>query len=227
MSKYTLTIDCAMCACSAGVYSDQGKMLAVMSEPMNRGQAEALVPMIDRVVHESGKEFQDLTDIVCTIGPGGFTGVRIGVAAAKAYALSLGIPAYGVTGFQALAAQFYIKDKENIGQNLLVLIETKREEYFTQFYAGGMDKTRDAELLNKDDISDFYDEDVFIVGDAYGRLLGESDKSYKGQQVLHPDMMTLGVLGQLHQETLSAVVPFYLREADVSKPKNRPRKISS
>lgn len=70
---------------------------------MTRGHAEALFPMIDAVLAEAGAEMSDLTRIgVCT-GPGSFTGIRVGVAAARGLALGCGIPAVGISRFEALS----------------------------------------------------------------------------------------------------------------------------
>lgn len=80
-----------------------GARTVAKAEPMERGHAEALFPMIDAVLAEAGATLADLTRIgVCT-GPGSFTGVRIGVAAARGLALGRGIPVVGITRFAALA----------------------------------------------------------------------------------------------------------------------------
>ena len=70
---------------------------------MTRGQAEHLMPMLDQTLAEAGVAWGDLDAIGVGVGPGNFTGIRISVAAARGLALSLGIPAIGVSGFEALA----------------------------------------------------------------------------------------------------------------------------
>ncbi len=70
---------------------------------MQRGHAEALFPMIEALLADAGASYGDLTRIAICTGPGSFTGLRVGVAAARGLALGLGIPAIGVTRFQALA----------------------------------------------------------------------------------------------------------------------------
>ena len=69
---------------------------------MNRGHAERLFPMIDELMAEAGCSPGDLSRIAVCTGPGSFTGLRVGVAAARGLALGLGIPAIGVTRFEAL-----------------------------------------------------------------------------------------------------------------------------
>ena len=70
---------------------------------MSRGQAERLMPLLEEVLAEGGATWADLARIGVGIGPGNFTGIRISVSAARGLALSLGIPAVGVSGFEAIA----------------------------------------------------------------------------------------------------------------------------
>lgn len=78
-------------------------MLAAREEVMATGQAERLMPMLEEVLAEGGAVWRDLDGIGVGTGPGNFTGVRIAVAAARGLALGLGVPAIGVTAFEALA----------------------------------------------------------------------------------------------------------------------------
>src|SRR5690606_16700300 len=82
--KPVLAIDTALGACSAAVYdAGFGQTLAVQSVAMERGHAEALVPMIERVMDKSRLAFEDLDRVVTTVGPGSFTGLRVGISAAR------------------------------------------------------------------------------------------------------------------------------------------------
>jgi tRNA threonylcarbamoyladenosine biosynthesis protein TsaB len=95
-----LAIDTALEACSAAVLDTEGK-LVVRSLPMARGHAEALMPLIAETMSAAGTEFADLDRIAVTIGPGSFTGVRVGVAAARGIALAADKPAVGLTTLAA------------------------------------------------------------------------------------------------------------------------------
>src|SRR5690606_26907179 len=72
-------------------------------EEMATGQAERLMPMIDEVLRESGRKLQDLDAIAVTEGPGTFTGVRVGVAAARGLALATGLPIRATTSLHVMA----------------------------------------------------------------------------------------------------------------------------
>jgi tRNA threonylcarbamoyl adenosine modification protein YeaZ len=80
-----------------------GDVIAARHVEMQKGQAEALMPLIEETLHEAGLAYGDLTRLAVGTGPGNFTGIRISVAAMRGLALSLGIPAIGVTLFDALS----------------------------------------------------------------------------------------------------------------------------
>ncbi len=99
-----LAIDTALDAVSACVFDDGiGEPLALETIVMQRGQAEALLPLLDRVVSETGG-FDALDRIAVTVGPGSFTGLRVGIAAARAIGLACRVPVVGVSTLAALAA---------------------------------------------------------------------------------------------------------------------------
>ena len=98
-----LALDTAGTACSAAVWC-AGKVRARRFEVMARGQSERLVPMIEAVMSEAGIAYGALDAVAVTLGPGGFTGVRIGLATARALALAWARPIIGVSNFEALAA---------------------------------------------------------------------------------------------------------------------------
>lgn len=98
-----LAIDTALGQCAACVAeSGAATPLAAEALAMERGHAEALVPLLDRVVSRVEGGFASLDRIVVTIGPGSFTGLRVGIAAARAVGLATGRPVVGVTTLSAL-----------------------------------------------------------------------------------------------------------------------------
>ena len=86
--------------CAAAVLIN-GEFTACRADEMSRGQAEAIMDIIVDVLNTSGVTLQDVSRIGVGTGPGNFTGIRISVSAARGFALSLGIPAIGVNGFDA------------------------------------------------------------------------------------------------------------------------------
>ncbi|MEM9972140.1 MAG: tRNA (adenosine(37)-N6)-threonylcarbamoyltransferase complex dimerization subunit type 1 TsaB, partial [Pseudomonadota bacterium] len=79
-----------------------GEIVASRHEDMAKGQAERLIPMLEEVLADVGAAWEELDAIGVGVGPGNFTGVRIAVSAARGLAMGLGVPAVGVTAFEAL-----------------------------------------------------------------------------------------------------------------------------
>ncbi len=97
-SPLILGFDTSGAWCAAALCRGE-TLLEQIGEPMARGQAEALVPMLEDLLSRHGTAWNDLDALGVGIGPGNFTGIRIGVSAARGLALGLDVPAYGVDGF--------------------------------------------------------------------------------------------------------------------------------
>jgi tRNA threonylcarbamoyl adenosine modification protein YeaZ len=97
-----LAFDTSAAHCAAALLSGH-RVLGQREEAMATGQAERLVPLLEEILAEGGASWRDLAALGVGTGPGNFTGIRIGVAAARGLALGLGVPAIGITVFEALA----------------------------------------------------------------------------------------------------------------------------
>lgn len=124
-----LGIDTSAAACAAALWRD-GAVMAAERRDMARGHAEALMPMIERVM--AGLAYEALAAVAVTAGPGAFTGLRIGLAAARGIALAARIPAIGVSAFAAVAAA--IPTAARRGRALAVAIDTKRGDVYLQCF---------------------------------------------------------------------------------------------
>jgi len=128
-----LAFDTATVACSAAVWRD-GAVVADECAAADRGQAEALMPMVERVLAAAGAGYGDLDRLAVTVGPGAFTGLRIGLAAARGMALAAGLPVSGVTTLEAIAAG--VDGAARAGADLLVVIDAKRADVYAQLFRG-------------------------------------------------------------------------------------------
>jgi tRNA threonylcarbamoyl adenosine modification protein YeaZ len=130
-----LAIDTALGACSAAILdTNQGGIIASASLPMLRGHAEALMPLIRRVMDEAGTAFRDLDRVVVTTGPGSFTGLRVGIAAARGIALAIDKPAVGLSTLSAYAAPYFADDEK---VPVVVAIDARHSHVYLQVFATG------------------------------------------------------------------------------------------
>ncbi|MCP5366786.1 MAG: tRNA (adenosine(37)-N6)-threonylcarbamoyltransferase complex dimerization subunit type 1 TsaB [Hyphomicrobiales bacterium] len=130
-----LAFDTAAAACSAALWRD-GTVRARRLEPMARGQAEALLPMVRAVLDEAGAAFADLDLLAVTVGPGAFTGLRIGLAAARGLALATGLPCLGVTTLEAVAQA--VPAAARTGDAILAVLDTRRDDVYAQTFGNDL-----------------------------------------------------------------------------------------
>jgi tRNA threonylcarbamoyladenosine biosynthesis protein TsaB len=128
-----LALDTSGAACSVALRDRAGRLLGHRIQALARGHAELLMPMLRDVMAEAEVDFAALALIAVTIGPGSFTGIRVGLAAARGLALASGLPILGITAFEALAQA--VPPAEREGRTLLVAIDSKRGDLFVQGFA--------------------------------------------------------------------------------------------
>jgi tRNA threonylcarbamoyladenosine biosynthesis protein TsaB len=120
-----LAFDCSGASCAAAVVIDD-RPAAQRFAAMERGHAEALLPMVETVLRDSALTPALLDLLVVTVGPGSFTGLRIGLAAARGLALARKLPAMGIASFDA------VKVDDGAPRPLFIALESKRAELFLQ-----------------------------------------------------------------------------------------------
>ncbi len=128
-----LAIDTAAGACSAAVWSD-GAVHQRLVE-LSRGHAETLLPLLLATMADAGCTFPDLDLLAVTVGPGAFTGLRVGLAAARGLALAARLPCVGVTTLAAVAAA--VPPAETAGRPLLVVLDSRRADLYAQVFLNG------------------------------------------------------------------------------------------
>lgn len=123
-----LSIDTCLGASSVAIV-DGERVLAARSEPMTRGHQERIGVIAREAAAEAGVAFKDLTRIGVTVGPGSFTGLRVGLAFAKGLATALSIPCVGVTTLEAMAYG---------GEGFVAaVLDARMEQVYIQVFADG------------------------------------------------------------------------------------------
>lgn len=167
-------------------------------EPMEKGQAERLIPLLEELLAEGGIVWSDLKALAVGTGPGNFTGVRIAVAAARGLALGLGIPAVGVTRLEALA--------HGLPRPLIVIEDAKRGQVYVQLFT--LQGAAEAHLADR----------IVPACPATGSAAGEG--------ALPPAMPLAEAIARIGAERAATPqprpAPFYLRGADAAPPSDPP-----
>lgn len=207
-----LAFDTALGACTVGIWAD-GQILAEEHAAMTQGHAEALMPMIVRVMDAAHLTYADLDRIAVTVGPGSFTGLRVGIATARGLAMAAQKPAIGLTTTHVLAAGVKSADMP-----ILVVIDSKRGDVFAQLF--------DAEGSPASEIVNVPDADlmklcgggqVILTGDARARaaaVLGPHAKLSSAPDTC--DIAALAALAATKGPEAQGPVPVYVRAPDVT-----------
>ena len=206
-----LALDTAMAACSVAVH-DSGEVRATAFAAMERGHAEAIAPMARDVMAEAALEFAALDRIVVTVGPGTFTGVRIGLAMARGLGLALGIPVIGIDTLSAIAA-----NASPIGHPLLVAADARKDEvYAALFGAPGKAFLPPAVISIEACLQLLPDVPVHVLGTAADAMIAASTRSdlVRCRAGDLPCAATFGRLGSELPNTGVMPVPLYLRAPD-------------
>lgn len=128
----TLAMDTAATACAACLLDGlSGKVLAERSIELGRGHAEHLIDIIRACLVEAGEDFASIERIVATVGPGSFTGVRVGLATARGLGLGLGVP---VTGVSSLEAAHACARELGASGPVAVVLDARRDEAYFQLF---------------------------------------------------------------------------------------------
>ena len=218
-----LAIDTALDACAAAVLdTSAGGVIALESQAMKRGHAEALMPLIARVMKESGIAFAALDRIAVTTGPGSFTGLRVGLSAARGIGLAAGKPVVGVTTLSAYAAPIVSDSGE---QPIISAIDARHDHVYLQVVSGNGGALLTPRVAP---VSEALEAARFgaphLVGNA-ARILADrwpadAAPPFKIDQQAAPDIAWVAWLGVAIDPETAPARPYYLRAPDAKPPKD-------
>ena len=221
-----LAIDTALAACSAAVLDTEygGGVLASESLSMARGHAEALMPLIYQVMQRSQLAFADLDRVAVTTGPGSFTGLRVGISAARGIALATDKPAVGVSTLTAYAAPLLADDETT---PVIAAIDARHEHVYLQVFGPGgrvLVAPRLAPLSEA--VRAAFDAPSRIVGSAAQSVANHLPRGAPLPLLVDvreaPDILWVARMGAVLPEGQSPPKPQYLRAPD-AQPQNAAR----
>lgn len=216
-----LAFDTSIAACSVALWRE-GAVLAAAQEVMDQGQAEALMPMIEAVMAKAGINYAELDRIAVTAGPGSFTGVRVGIAAARGLGLASGKPVVGVMTTEVLAAAVTDAECERAGEHshILTAIDTKRGDIYVQQFAVASRQGGAVCSIAPSDLAAWSAPGpVLVVGDAAAvasEILG--GRAVLSAALALPDAAILAQLAATHTPIQGGPLPVYVRPPDALMP---------
>jgi tRNA threonylcarbamoyladenosine biosynthesis protein TsaB len=218
-----LAIDTALDACAAAVLdTDANKLIAQESQPMKRGHAEALMPLIARVMKESGIAFTALDRIAVTTGPGSFTGLRVGLSAARGIALAASKPVVGVTTLTAYAAPVVSRNGEH---PVISAIDARHDHVYFQVVSGnGSSLVWPGVVPIEEALRATQYGTPWLVGNAAkilaDRWPADATPPFKVEALAAPDIAWVAWLGAAVNPETALARPYYLRAPDAKPPKD-------
>ncbi len=212
-----LALDAGGHACSAAL-RDNGAVVAQESQAISHGQAAVLMPMIERIMHQSGIAYRGLARIAVAVGPGGFTGLRVAIAAARGLGLAAGVPVVGISSFQAAASNHA---EDSIGRRVFVLIDSRRDEPYLAELGTDLHLLGAPRILSAAEAAALISAaaPAVVFGDGTGPLAG----NLAGDVLIRPTAVVAAAVAALAAAADGRFdlppLPVYLRPPDVSKPK--------
>jgi tRNA threonylcarbamoyladenosine biosynthesis protein TsaB len=226
-----LGIDTAGSRCSAAV-ARGGAVLASETRLLRHGHGEVLLPMLQRVMAEAKFSPGDLDVVAVAIGPGGFTGIRVGLAAAQGIALATRARLIGVTGFAAVAHRLRRDPPSRAAGPLLVALDSRRDDLYVKLFAPDLTTPLlRAEAVLPDGLGDYIGgasagAQLLVAGDAAEPAAAALRHRARLDIVPGSAPDALGVILAAMEAMGSGgadrpVRPLYLRPPDVTMPKPR------
>ncbi len=213
-----LAIDTALNAASACVY-EEGAAAPESSETilMQRGHAEALLPLVDRVMAQAQGGFAALGRIAVTVGPGSFTGLRVGIAAARAIGIACNVPVVGVSTLAALAAPLIVAQKPGL---VAAAIDAGHGNvYFAAFGADGRAIVSPRVAPVRDAVRLLGAGPIRMAGSGAPMLAIEAWSAHLAAEVVGevgiPDIGFVARLGLLADPATAPARPLYLKAPDI------------
>lgn len=218
-----LAIDTALGAASACILAaGETEPESLETIVMARGHAEALAPLIERVANAVEGGLDTVTRVAVTVGPGSFTGIRIGIAAARAIGLAREAPVVGVSTLAALAAPVIAA---RVAGLVVAAIDARHGAIFAQAYASGGKTLLSPRLTTPRDAVRALGAGPFrIVGSGAPALAAEAQAMGILSEIVAadpaPDIAFVARLGLLADPATAPPRPLYLKAPDVKIPTN-------
>lgn len=213
-----LAIDTAGSACSVALWAENGIVAHEIAATLH-GHAVALAPMLARLAAGAGIDLKAVGAIAVSCGPGGFTGMRVGLATARALALAIGCPAIGIGSFQALAAAGS-RSAGGFEHGVLAVLDSRRAELFAAALNPSLTPAGEPLLLPMAEVAALCRRlGLGLVVDA--ELTDFAQPQFTDLRIVHAraDALAVAELAAMRPDLHLPAEPIYVRPPDVSQPK--------
>ncbi|WP_029057810.1 tRNA (adenosine(37)-N6)-threonylcarbamoyltransferase complex dimerization subunit type 1 TsaB [Stappia stellulata] len=216
-----LAIDTALDACSVAVLDGDRETarLTRATEILQRGHAERLMGMIGEVTAEASIAFSELERVVVTVGPGSFTGLRVGLSAARGIALVVHVPAVGVSTLAALAAQARREaGAEQAGSAIWATIAGRGADVYIQGFSADGTPCEAARAVAAAAPGDELPQGACLAGSGAEKIVAATGRT--DFEIAHthgwPDIGDVARLGRDAVPSSAPPEPLYLRPPDAA-----------
>ena len=223
-----LNIETSGKICSVAL-TKEGAVEFQLEDTEGMKHAERLAPFVERCMEELKRKEEKLDAVAVSIGPGSYTGLRIGLSLAKGLAFSLGVPLIGVSTLKILAVKAMFRNMDFTGEELLApMIDARRMEVFGGVYDFALNEIEKpgAKILDSDSYADLLvDRQVWFMGDGSEKLKGVVDSPnahwIDNLNPMAKDMLALSEKAYREGDFIDIAysVPEYLKEYQTTKPK--------
>jgi tRNA threonylcarbamoyl adenosine modification protein YeaZ len=208
-----LAIDTAAALCAACVFDAAAGVVAGReARDIGKGHAEHLMAVIDAAMRQAATGFADLGAVAVSVGPGSFTGVRVGVSAARGFALALKVPAIGVTTLEAIAAEA----RSAFGQRFVLgALDAGRGEIHAALYDGFATLCYGPAVIGIEEAVRMAESRAAVLaGSAAAAIAAAGSGLDVGPAGATADIATYALLAAARGGGVEPPKPVYLREAD-------------
>jgi len=222
-----LSIETSTPFCSVALHNND-QLIGLKEQLLDKSHSEYLVPIIQEVVSSSGENQKNIDAIALSMGPGSYTGLRIGSSTAKGLCYALNIPLIAISTLEGLAKQ--VSEKANINTILCPMLDARRMEVYTAFYDHKFQNKFPVQpvIINESSFEEYFKTyDLILFGSGAQKCKGVINKNATYIDEVFPTATTIGELAiekfkEKRFEDIAYFEPFYLKEFQTTTPKAKP-----
>ena len=221
-----LSIDTSSNICGVSILENT-ELLCILDNNTGRTHSENLMPMIEEIFKKTDLNIKDIDLIVCDIGPGSFTGIRIGIATVKAFKDSLNIPCIGISSLEALA--YNVTNDSNLicsildakNDNCYFALYEKKDNIIETLIEPQAEDIQSAIAILKSYIEDNYNTfNITFVGDGSKVFQSQIKETFNESEIIDKNLdnlnsYNLGICGlknYLNGQVNKEILPLYLKK---------------